>query len=266
VTHVRSLHIYPVKSCRGIDVDQAVVVERGLRHDRRWMIVDPDGVFLSQRNHPAMARIRPRLTADTLVLETAGHPPLEVPLTSDPQGSRRVRVWRDACTATSEGPGAADWFSSVLGASCELVRQRDDDLRQIDPDHAETGEGVSFADGFPLLLVSQSSVDELNRRLAEPVAADRFRANIVIEGCEAHAEDGWTALEIGGVSFRVAKPCARCVVITTDQTTGDRSPEPLRTLASYRTVGGEVLFGQNLVQRGSGRIRVGDVVTAYPRT
>jgi hypothetical protein len=174
-------------------------------------------------------------------------------------------VWHDTCTAAGEGPEAAEWFSSALGTPCELVRQRDDEPRRIDPDFVEGGEAVSFADGFPLLLISQASVDELNRRLEEPVPADRFRANIVVDGCAAHSEDGWSSLVIADVGFRVAKPCARCVVITTDQRRGERTAEPLRTLAEYRTVNGEVLFGQNLVQHGPGRVRVGDFVSPTPR-
>ncbi len=123
---------------------------------------------------------------------------------------------------------------------------------------------MAFADGFPFLLISQASVDELNRRLADPVPADRFRANIVVDGCEAHAEDGWSGLTIGGIEFRVAKPCARCVVVTTDQDDGTRSAEPLRTLATYRTENNKVLFGQNLLHRGAGALSVGDEI--HPNT
>jgi uncharacterized protein YcbX len=260
VIRVRSLHVYPVKSCRGLDLDRAEVVATGFRHDRRWMVIGSDGVFLSQRSHPALARVATRIEPGRLVLFTDGRPPLELPL-EPPEGEpRRVRVWNDACSGVSEGPTAADWFGSLLGVPCELVRQPEDGDRLVDPGFTQTPTRVGFADGFPFLLVSQGSVDELNRRLDSPISADRFRANIVVEGCAAHAEDGWRNLEIGGLSFRAVKPCARCVVITTDQRTGSRSAEPLAALAGYRSVGGKVLFGQNLVHRGRGVVRVGDQV------
>jgi uncharacterized protein YcbX len=173
---------------------------------------------------------------------------------------RPVTVWRDRCAAVTAGPDAAEWFSSFLGTRCELVRQPDTGFRQVDTGYADPGDRVAFADGFPFLLISRASVDELNHRLDTPVAADRFRANIIVDGCAPHAEDHWSEIAIGVVAFRVAKPCARCIVITTDQNSGARSAEPLRTLAGYRTVGGKVLFGQNLVHRGVGTLRVGDEV------
>jgi uncharacterized protein YcbX len=134
----------------------------------------------------------------------------------------------------------------------------------VDARFSSPGDRVSFADGFPFLLVSQDSVNELNRRLTDEIPADRFRANIVIEGCSPHAEDGWSSIRIGSVNFRVAKPCARCVVVTTDQLDGGRSAEPLRTLAGYRRVDGKILFGQNLIHLGGGTLRVGDEARARP--
>jgi len=263
---VASLHIYPVKSCRGVDLAAAEVVATGFRRDRHWMVVDRDGVFLSQRNHPEMATIRPRLATDALVVECDGHPTLEVPLASSRPASRPATVWNDTGLAVAEGRAAADWFSAVLGIECELVRQADHEPRPIDPTFAPAGGRVSYADGFPFLLISRASVDALNRRLDSPVAADRFRANIVVDGCGPHAEDGWAEIEIGGIGLDVAKPCARCIVITTDQRDGSRSPEPLQTLASYRTASGKVLFGQNLVHRSTGWIRVGDEVRIRGRS
>lgn len=257
---IRSLHIYPVKSCRGIDVTTAEVVTTGFRYDRRWMLVDADRRFLSQRGHPVLARVRTRIENGCLLLDTPGRKTLEVSLNLRREDPRSVIVWNDTCVAISEGPEAAEWFSAVLGTPCELVRQPEDEIRQVDPRYAEEGDRVAFADGFPFLLISQASVDELNRRLAEPVSEDRFRANIVVDGCQAHDEDAWSTITMGGVDFLLAKPCARCVVIATDQDDGTRSPEPLQTLAGYRTTDGKVLFGQNLVHRGAGVVRVGDDV------
>ena len=261
---VRSLHIYPVKSCRGIDLEAAEVTAMGFRLDRQWMVVTPDGGFLSQRSHPVLARVGTRIEGDLLILEGPDLSPLEVALEETDGDQRSVTVWNDTCTALSAGPEAADWFSSLLGTACELVRQPDAGIRQVDTGYADPGDRVAFADGFPFLLISQASVDELNRRLATPVPTDRFRANIIIDGCGPHAEDGWSTITVGELGFRVAKPCARCVVITTDQHNGSRSTEPLRTLAGYRTINGKVLFGQNLVHQGMGTLRVGDIVCSIP--
>lgn len=262
---VRSLHIYPVKSCRGIEVDTAEVGPTGFRHDRQWMVVDSDGTFLSQRSHPVLARVATSIEGDLLILEAPGLSPLELAVADRPGDSRSVVVWKDACEAVSAGSRAAAWFSSLLGTGCELVRLPDDGIRRVDPSYADPGDRVAFADGFPFLLINQASVDDLNHRLKDPVPADRFRANIVVEGCGAFAEDGWTSLEIGAIGFRVAKPCARCVVITTDQRDGVRSDEPLKTLAGYRRRDGKVLFGQNLVHDRTGIVRTGLEVRVVER-
>lgn len=262
---VRSLHIYPVKSCRGMNVDGAAVVPTGFRHDRQWMVVGPDGGFLSQRSYPVLAGVGTRIESGRLVLEAPDRPRLEVALGELEGDERSVTVWSDRCRAVSAGPEAAEWFSSLLGSRCELVRMPNAGVRQVDRRFAEAGDRVAFADGFPFLLISRASVDELNHRLEEPVPADRFRANIVVDGCEPHAEDRWAEITIGEVSFRIAKPCARCVVVTTDQKSGARSSEPLRTLAEYRSVAGKVLFGQNLVHLGMGELHVGDEVRIGPR-
>jgi uncharacterized protein YcbX len=262
---VRSLHIYPVKSCRGIGVDHAEVGPTGFRFDRRWMVVGADGTFLSQRSHPVLARVSTAFERNRLVLATADRPPLEVAVDGANDRFRTVTIWKDTCEAVSEGRESAAWFSALLGIPCELVRLPETGIRQVDRNYAGRGDRVAFADGFPFLLISQASVDGLSRKLGTPVPADRFRANIIIDGCDAHAEDGWLMLTIGEIDFRVAKPCARCVVITTDQADGSRTPEPLRTLATYRTENHKVLFGQNLVHNGTGVVRVDDTVHPTPR-
>lgn len=257
---IRSLHVYPVKSCRGIALERAEIAETGFRHDRRWMVIGADGTFLSQRSHPELARVSTRLDRGRLILGAADRPPLEVVIDAPIDDHRTVTIWKDACEAVSEGRESAAWLSTLLGVPCELVRLPETEVRPVDPDYARPGDRVAFADGFPFLLISQASVDELNRRLTTPVRADRFRANIIIDGCEAHAEDGWSMLTIGEIGFDVAKPCARCVVISTDQDNGSRTEEPLRTLAGYRTANRKVLFGQNLIHRGTGAVRIGDEV------
>jgi uncharacterized protein YcbX len=224
------------------------------------MVVDGAGIFLSQRQHPELARVTATISGDHLNLRTAGLPALEVPLDGRSGPERTVTVWRDHCPAVDEGDAPARWFSSFLGCESRLVRLAGDDSRPMSSSYTRPGESVSFADAFPFLLLSEGSLSDLNQRLETPVPVDRFRPNIVVFGCEPYAEDLWQRVRIGNVLFRVAKPCARCVITTTDQRSGERGPEPLRTLARYRQKGGKILFGQNLVHEGRGILRVGEKV------
>jgi uncharacterized protein YcbX len=261
---VAGLFAYPVKSCRGIELREAEVVERGIAHDREWLVVDSAGRFMTQRDWPSLARVTVAVVPGGLRIEAKGRPKLEVATPLPSVRRREVTIWKDTCTSRSAGSEAAAWFSDLLGTDCELVWMPPEEARQVDPDVARPGDRVAFADGFPFLLISQGSLDELNRRLDTPVPMDRFRPNIVVDGCAPHAEDGWAKITIGDVVFTVAKPCARCVITTTDQRTCRRSSEPLKTLAGYRLSAGAVLFGQNLVHSGRGEIRVGDVCLIEP--
>jgi uncharacterized protein YcbX len=258
--HLSQLFIHPVKSCRGIGVDVAEVDDRGLRYDRRWMVSDPGGGFLTQRDHPRLATVVPTIRGQGLELEAPGMPTLVVPAEPTGTPTLRVGIWRDEVAAVSAGDEAAAWFSKVLGLACELVGMPASTRRGVSPRHGRPGDLVSFADGYPLLLISQSSLDELNRRLEAPVPMERFRPNLVVDGCGPHDEDLWRTLNVGGITFHNVKPCARCVITTTDHVTGERGPEPLRTLARYRTVDGRILFGVNLVHDRRGTLRVGDAV------
>ncbi len=241
-------------------MDAAEVDDRGLRYDRRWMVSGPGGGFLTQRDHPRLATVVPALRAERLELTAPGMPALEVP--AEPSGvpTRRVDIWGDEVAAVTAGDEAAAWFGEVLGLPCALVGMPASTRRRVSPRHGRPGNLVSFADGYPLLLISQGSLDELNRRLKAPVPMERFRPNLVVDGCHPHDEDLWRTLTVGGITFHNVKPCARCVITTTDHVTGDRGPEPLRTLARYRTIDGRVLFGVNLVHDGRGTLRVGDAV------
>jgi uncharacterized protein YcbX len=257
---VSELWVYPVKSCAGLRLMRAAVDARGIEHDRRFMLVDRDGRFLSQRSHPAMATIRVALEPGRLTLSAPGLPALQVP--ADPDGPRRpVSVWRDTVEAVSCGVHAARQLGRFLATECDLVTMPSDVERRVDPECARPGDRVGFADGFPFLLACQASLDELNTRLVEPVTMNRFRPNIVVDGCSAFAEDAWAGLTIHDVSFTVAKPCSRCTVTTVDQSTGQRGREPLATLATFRRRERSVVFGVNLVHDGPGTIRVGDKVT-----
>lgn len=255
------LFVYPVKGCRGIALDAAEVGERGLLHDREWMVVGADGTFLSQRRYPRLALVEAVLTGDRLVLQAPGMAALRLPL--DERGAPRpVTIWRDTVTAESAGGEAAAWFAAFLSFACDLVRMPATTERCVDPFRARPGDLLAFADAFPFLLVSEASLDGLNRRLADALPMDRFRPNLVVAGCAEHAEDHWRTLRTGALTFHVAAPCARCVVTTTDQSTAVQAAEPLRTLAGYRLRDGEIHFGQNLVHDGRGVLRLGDRCTA----
>ena len=187
-------------------------------------------------------------------------PTLQTPLHPRSTVATNVTVWDDTCPATWVGERAAEWFSDFLGSPCSLVHMADEVVRPANPAFAASGVRVGFADAFPFLLISEESLADLNRRLADPLPMNRFRPNLVVAGVEPYAEDGWQKIEIGGIRLQVVKPCGRCLVTTTDQATGDRGKEPLRTLATYRKVGGEVMFGQNVVHENTGRLTVGDSV------
>jgi uncharacterized protein YcbX len=258
--HLSGLNIYPIKAARGIALDQSEVDQFGLRYDRRWMVVDHSGMFLSQRSHARLALVVPSIHGDTLRIAAPGMRVLETPLHPAEAVVTRVTVWDDSCLATWVGEAAARWFSELLGCDCTLVQMADPYVRPADPTFAPAGTRVSFADGYPFLLISEESLADLNRRLKQPLPMNRFRPNLVVTGGEPYAEDGWERVEIGGLGLRIVKPCGRCVVTTTDQATGERGLEPLRTLATYRKMGGGVMFGQNVVHEGVGRLRVGDPV------
>lgn len=252
--------VYPLKSAGGVSLTEAVVDRWGLRHDRRFLVVDPEGVFLTQRELPRLALITPKLQEKTLVLNAPGMDGLTLPLTSPDPPTRTVRVWGDTTLAIPLGRAADDWVSTFLGAPCSLVRFSDAAPRTVDPTYARPDDQVGFADGFPFLLIGEGSLGDLNGRLDEPLPINRFRPNLVVRGTPPYAEDAWHEVAVGEVTFRVVKPCARCSITTVEQTTGQVGKEPLRTLARYRRVGGKVMFGQNLIHDRPGTLRVGDPV------
>src|SRR3712207_4082768 len=252
------LCVYPIKSCGGISVDEWEVDERGLRHDRRWMLVDETGCFVSQRELPRMALIKVRIEPEGLVVDAPGMPSLEAPLKPPDGKPMLARVWDDLV----EGQIVDDdsWFSEFLEVSCKLVYLPDESVRPVDPAYAEPGDRVGLTDGFPFLLISEASLADLNSRLEEPLPMNRFRPSLVVGGCEPFAEDGGSQVRIGQLTFRVVTPCARCAITTVDQKTAATGKEPLRTLARYRKVESEVFFGQNLAHDASGTLRTGDPV------
>jgi uncharacterized protein len=268
--HVTGLHIHPVKSLRGMAVDAARVDAMGLVGDRRFLVVGPDGTFMTQRSTPGMARVGAFLDDRTLTLRAAGFADMLVRRDPDPGAPAAVvRIWKsEALVAEDCGEAPAEWLASVLETPCRLVRIGPKFERPVRADFASPGDAVGFADAFPLLIVSEASLGDLNRRMAEsggaPLPMNRFRPNLVVSGCGPYAEDSLRRFRIGQVVFRAAKPCIRCIVTNTDQLTGERGVEPLRTLARYRREPAdstEVRFGYNLVNETKfGTLRVGDEV------
>ncbi len=260
-----AVYVYPIKSCGGISLQSANLEATGLRDDRRWMLVDGTGKFMSQRRHPKLALISPSLAPDRLVVSAPGMPDLEVPFDGETGDRLDVEVWGDAQRGVPVGGEADRWFGRFLGSPCRLVRKPEDDVRPVDSAYARSGDQTSFADGFPLLLISEASLEDLNRRLESPVSMNRFRPNLVVRGCGPYAEDGWGEMRVGDAVLRVAEPCPRCAITTVDQDSGERGKEPLRTLATYRKAEGEVWFGRNLIHTSLGTVNVGDPVGVTPR-
>lgn len=256
-----AIHVYPVKSCAGQSLESATVQPRGLEHDRRWMLVDPDGKFITARQEPRLLQAFAVPTDEGLTLEAPGMPTLAV---AAPQAGATltVKVWKDHVDALAVDAAADEWFSRYLERPVRLVHMDADVTRRNGSSHARPGDEVSFADSMPLLLVSLASLDALNRRLDHPVPMGRFRPNLVVDGVDAHAEDTWKQVTIGDVVFDVAKPCARCVLVTINADTGQRDEggEPLRTLTRYRRTDDGVTFGQLLIPRSEGVLRLGDEV------
>ncbi|HRE48062.1 MAG TPA: MOSC domain-containing protein [Aggregatilineales bacterium] len=257
---VTALHYYPIKSCGGVTLEVGEADWRGFRYDRHWLIVDPHGDFVTQRELPRLALIHPTIHSGMLTINAPAMSPLSLPLGMD--GRRMsVTVWDSECEAFDQGDDAAQWLSDTLESPLRLVRMADDHIRQVDQRYAKrTSDQVGFADGYPFLLISEESLADLNTRLDTPLPMNRFRPNLVVRGVDAYAEDGWKQIRIGAMIFDVVKACARCTITTTDQETAKRGKEPLRTLATYRDSERGVLFGQNLIHAAPGTVRVGDEV------
>ena len=264
---VASIHIYPVKAGRAVDLAEAEVQPCGLAGDRRWLVTGPDGQFITQRAEPTLALVGACYdAAGNLHLSAPGQSPLPVAAPAEARGAEMlwVRVWRSKVRAAAAGDQADAWFSGYLGRPVRLVHLDDPARRQVDPEFGAPEDRVSFADGYPLLLTSMGSLDELGRWLTEDaqpvVPMTRFRPSVVVAGSAPWAEDGWRRVQLGPVPFRVAKPCGRCVVTTIDQQTAERGRQPLAMLGRRRRFGQELVFGQNLIPDAAGTIRVGDPV------
>jgi len=249
MTNVAELHVYPVKSCRGVARQSVRLAPTGFEWDRQWMVIDATDAFITQRTHPKLATIDPAVDPDALVLQAAGVESLRVPLAHE-GAPVAVQVWNDRCVARDQGEAASEWLSAVIGDAVRLVRSapqmdRQASARYAGPDPTP----VTFVDGYPILVCSRSSLEELNSRMPSPVPMARFRPNLVLEGLAPFAEDRIAALQIGVATLRLVKPCTRCAITSTDQRTGERSTNPLPVLRQFRfnrELKG-VAFGENAV-------------------
>jgi hypothetical protein len=283
------INIYPVKSLKGIGLNSAVVEKRGLRFDRRWMLTDRNGMFFTQRETPRMAAVTVTVGDDVLTASAEGFEDVEVPMSPDTGTRQAVTVWQSTVEGEVYDGRVNEWFSQVLGRECQLVLMPESTERHVNEQFDSGEDIVSFADGYPLLLIGEGSLDELNRRIQlnngsdagrvpalHPIPMNRFRPSIVVKGSEPFAEDNWAKIRVGEAIFRVVKPCARCVMTTIDQDRGEVvGKEPLRTLATFRKASvvrpegyeqfghgsTSVLFGENLIPDNPGvTVNIGDEV------
>jgi len=260
---ITQLHVYPVKSLAGIAMQEAKTTERGFEYDRRWMLIDANNQFLTQRKFGAMALLETEITDNHLLIrhkQNAAYGPLQVPLKTDGYAQVDALIWEDVCRVLLCSKEADSWLSEVLESPVRLAYLPDGSPRQVEPERVKMPMNVSLSDCYPYLLIGEKSLADLNQRLENAVPMNRFRPNLVFSGAAAYQEDTWQDLLIGSTPFRGIKPCGRCIVTTTDQQTGLRhvGGEPLRTLATFRTQGNKVLFGMNLIVLENGIVRVGD--------
>jgi uncharacterized protein YcbX len=262
--HLSEINIYPVKSLRGIPLSESIVERRGLQFDRRWMLVDQKNQFFTQREFPKMATLVPEIKGDGLQI-SAGESRVLIPFETNSAETARVKIWKSSCRARVYEDSINEFFRDVLETDCKLVVMPEETERRVNRFYAvKKDDHVSFADGYPFLLIGENSLADLNERLADAVPMNRFRPNLVVSGAGAFAEDGWKKIRIGEAIFHIVKPCARCVMTTIDQIDGVKTGvEPLKTLAGFRvpkrSVKKKILFGQNLIAESAGAVlRVGD--------
>jgi uncharacterized protein len=260
--HLAEIRCYPVKSLRGVSLREGIVESVGFAGDRRWMIIDQSNKFITQRQHHKLAQIQSVITQSGVELRHARHGVVEVLYPSATTQPETVLVWRDAVRAVVTS-SATEYLSTFLGLPARLAFLYDVGARAVDPAFGNPDDRVSFADGFPYLVTNTASLDDLNKRLANPIPMDRFRASLVIAGAPAWAEDTWRRIRVGEVTLRIIKPCSRCAIPTLDPLTGEQPDgnEPLQTLAKFRRdAEGGIMFGQNAIAETTGKLSVGDAV------
>ncbi|MBL1213832.1 MAG: MOSC domain-containing protein [Ignavibacteriae bacterium] len=259
---VSELYIHPIKSLGGISLKTAEVTDRGLKHDRRLLLVDENNCFFTQRDFPRMTLLKTNILDGILEVSDKNNPTskIEIPIKNYTDEKLQVKIWNDTVEANVVNANINKWFSDFIGIECKLVYMPNKTKREVSKEQARDNEIVSFADGFPFLIIGQSALDDLNRRLTNPVPITNFRPNIVFTGGTPFDEDNWGEIRIGEMTFFAVKPCARCVITTIDQKAATKNKEPLATLSTYRRSGSKILFGENLIHEGTGKISVGDEI------
>lgn len=256
--------IYPVKSLAGIRLQQAAVLEKGLEHDRRFMLIDANNRFITQREYPELALFDTEIINGQLhITHRIRHQAIRFGLLPPSNESFTATIWSDSVAVSEVDVQVSEWFSDLLNLPCRLVFFPEENQRPVDKNYALANEQVSLADGYPFLVIGQASLNDLNNRLPEPVGINRFRPNFVFTGGEPYEEDNWKKFSIGATGFSGIKNCSRCVLTTIDPATGKRGVEPLQTLSAYRRKNGKVYFGQNVVAVNRGIVRVGDNIRIY---
>ncbi len=256
---IASIHIYPIKSLGGVQVQTSLVRPHGLEYDRRWMLVDADGLFRTQRSNAELCLFRVAIADSGLSVTGPDGEILAVPFAADGD-TKLVRVWNSDVKAREVSSRCNEWFSDRIGERTVLVHFGEEARRDINPDWSQPGDQVSFADGFPVMVANLATLEDLNQRLDAPVPMNRFRPNVVLSGIEPYHEDTWKSLTSGDVQLDFPRPCGRCLVTTTDQDTARRGVEPLATLAKYRIKDQNVIFGMNAIPRSFGTLHVGATV------
>lgn len=257
---ISQIYIYPVKSLSGIAVSQWPVDKNGLQYDRKWMLIDGQNQFLSQRRLARMALIKTSFQNDKLILSAHGQQDIGLDLHPTDGESITVGIWHDQCLAKTVALEVDAWLSRFLHTPCRLVYFPDDQQRIVDQRFAQPNDQTAFSDGFPFLIISENSLNALNQALENPVSMLRFRPNLVVSGCAAYAEDSWRQLKINDIDFRLPKPCSRCAVPGIDPETGISSKEPLATLSRLRKWENKIYFGQNALHGNTGTLTVGNPV------
>ena len=256
------IYIYPVKSLTGVSLQNSQVFPHGLDNDRLLMLIDDNGLFITQRKYTQLALLSTSLKNNEFKIKAPNFPDLSIRETDFLKETTYVKVWQSECDGIVASNEVNKWFSDYLDKSVRLVKYNHNKPRTTNPSYSNSGDIVSYADGYPLLVISQASLDDLNNRLDVPVTMSHFRPNIVVNGCQAYAEDSWKKIKIGEVEFDAVKKCERCILTTVDPETGvkDINRQPLNTLAEYRKEPAGVMFGMNLIPRSGGMIRRDDLV------
>lgn len=260
-SQLSQIWIYPVKSLGGISVQRANVLPKGLQHDRRWMLVDHTGKFLSQRQVPLLSQFKTRIDDDTIVIQHHDDHVVVHPGQAEGETIPQAQIWDDIVSTKEVSTVHSKWFSERLGIDCKLVFFPEENPRAVDPGYKINDDHTSLSDAYPFLIIGQASLDDLNSRLSEPVPINRFRPNFVFTGGTPYEEDSWRNFSIGDNTFAGVKLCSRCIMTTVNPETGARGSEPLKTLSTYRSKNNKIYFGQNAIALEANVVSVGDLIT-----